>query len=85
MIRRRPTYLKALSLVAAAGVASATLKRTVAAARPIYGVSCDDEERCAPSCKVVRSASKRSFVVLKTVSGMHAKLGFLAAVLFILA
>ena len=39
-----PNYLKALSLVAVVGVASAPPKHTVAAARPIYGVSRHDEE-----------------------------------------
>jgi hypothetical protein len=47
---RGPTYLQALSLLAAVRVASASLKRMVAAARPIYGVPRHDKERYAPSC-----------------------------------
>jgi hypothetical protein len=35
--------------------------------------------------KVVRSKSKRSFAVLKTVNGAHVKLGLVAAALFVLA
>src|SRR6266481_5838778 len=50
-LRRRPspglTYPRALSLAVAVRVASP--KHTVAAARPTYGVSRDDED--APSCK----------------------------------
>jgi hypothetical protein len=49
-LSRGPTYLQALSSVAAARVASASLKRMDAVARPIYGESRDDEERYAPSC-----------------------------------
>jgi hypothetical protein len=35
--------------------------------------------------KVVRSGSKTSLVVLKKVGGTHAKVGLVAAILFILA
>jgi hypothetical protein len=81
---RGPTYPQAFSLVAAARVASAAPKRTVAAARPIYRVSRDDEERCAPSCKSRPLRKQRSFAVLKKVCGTHAKVELVAAVLFVL-
>src|SRR5258708_39711489 len=82
---RGPTYLQALSLVAAVRVASAIPKHMVAVARPIYGVSSHDEKRYAHLAKVVRSRSKGGFAVLKKVSDAHIKVGLVAAAIFALA
>ena len=70
--------------VAAVRAASATPKHTVAMAQPTYGVSRDDEQPDASSCKGRPLQKQKSFAVLKKIGGAHFKLG-LVAVLFALA